>query len=155
MGAYDRDFHAWTLQQAELIRRRSANEVDWENVAEEIESLGRRERSELRRRLEVLLQHLLKWEFQADARSRSWSNIIAVQRRDTADHLADNPSLRSVEAELFERAYRTARYDASTETDLDLDVFPADPPFTLEQALDPDWLPGDAGPQSSTASNGS
>lgn len=156
MGAYDRDFHAWAMEQAELIRRRSANEIDWENVAEEIESLGRQERSELRNRLTVLLAHLLKWEFQSSHRGRSWNNTISIQRRASRRHLAENPSLKSIQADLFAEAYETAREEASTETELDLETFPLAPPFTLEQALDPDWLPGASDrDQSSTASNGS
>ena len=155
MGAYDRDFHAWAMEQAELIRSRSANAIDWENVAEEIESLGRQERSELRNRLTVLLGHLLKWEFQPERRGRSWLNSISIQRRASRRHLTENPSLKSAQADLFNEAYETAREEASTETERDVDVFPAEPPFTLEQALDPDWLPGGPGGQSSTASNGS
>jgi hypothetical protein len=35
--------------------------LDWDNLAEEIESLGRSQRSEIRSRLVVILLHLLKW----------------------------------------------------------------------------------------------
>ena len=155
MGAYDRDFHAWALEQAELIRRRSANEIDWENVAEEIEGLGRQQRSELRSRLVVLLHHLLKWRFQPGKRSRSWMSSIVEQRDQIEAEFRDSPSLRTAQDDLFAAAYGTARKKASVETRLTLDVFPAEPPFTLAQALDPDWLPDDAEAQSSTASNGS
>ena len=154
MGAYDRDFHAWTLEQAELIRRRSANEIDWENVAEEIEGLGRQQRSELRNRLVVLLHHLLKWRFQSGRRGRSWLSTIVEQRDEIEAELLDSPSLRASQDELFMRAYGTARKKAAIETHLPLETFPEAPPFTLAQALDPDWLPGGED-QSSTASNGS
>ena len=155
MGLYDLDFHAWSSEQAELLKRRSANELDWDNIAEEIESLGKQQRSELRNRLVVLLTHLLKWEFQPEARTRSWTNTIAVQRRDTADLLAENPSLKASHDEAFERAYANARNEASTQTDLPVETFPIEPPFTLEQALDPDWLPGEPDQSSPTASKGS
>jgi Domain of unknown function DUF29 len=56
---YDADFYAWTKAQADALRRRAANEVDWDNLAEEIESAGRSDRKEIRSRLEVLLVHLL------------------------------------------------------------------------------------------------
>ena len=61
MGLYDRDFHAWAHEQAALARSRSANALDWDNVAEELESLGKQQRAELRSRYVVLLKHLLKW----------------------------------------------------------------------------------------------
>jgi len=60
---YDTDFHEWAETQAAALRNRSANALDWDNIAEEIESLARRDRREIRNRLEVLCQHLLKWEF--------------------------------------------------------------------------------------------
>ena len=156
MGAYDLDFHAWAFEQAEALRRRSANEIDWENLAEEILSLGKQQRWELYNRLVVLLTHLLKWEFQADRRGRSWTAAIVIQRRDIARLLADNPSLRAAEDETFGESYLTARQKASGETDLDVETFPQGAPFTLAQALDPAWLPGDAGgDQSATGSKGS
>jgi hypothetical protein len=60
MSLYDLDFHAWATQQARLARRRSGNELDWDNVAEELEGLGKQQRSELKSRYLVLLTHLLK-----------------------------------------------------------------------------------------------
>ena len=155
MGAYDRDFHDWAMGQAELIRRRSANEIDWENVAEEIEGLGRQQRSELRSRLIVLLHHLLKWEVQTERRGRSWLSTIVEQRDQIAVELRDSPSLKVSQDEIFKEAYSTARKKAAIETRLPPETFPAEPPFALEQALDPDWLPGPPDDQSSTASNGS
>ena len=59
---YDRDFYAWANEQAALIRAGRLEEVDLENVAEEIESMGRSERRELINRLAVLLLHVLKWK---------------------------------------------------------------------------------------------
>ena len=75
---YDKDTYTWALQQADALRRRSANEVDWENVAEEIESVGKTEARELENRYIVLLTHLLKWLYQPGMRSRSWEASIRV-----------------------------------------------------------------------------
>ncbi|MDM9581882.1 MULTISPECIES: DUF29 domain-containing protein [unclassified Nostoc] len=61
---YETDFAAWTEKTVQLIRAGQFREVDWNAVIEEIESLGRSERRELKSRLEVLLQHLLKWQYQ-------------------------------------------------------------------------------------------
>lgn len=138
---YDADYWAWTQKQAEALRRRSGNELDWDLLAQELDALGATEERELRSRYIVLITHLLKWAFQPERRSRSWTNSIANQRADIADHMKRNPGLKSLEEETFYGAYLNARRQASTETDLDLGLFPAAPPFTKEQAKDEDWLP--------------
>ena len=138
---YEADFHSWAIEQAGALKRRSANELDWDNLAVELETLGASEERELVARYRVLLAHLLKWIIQPDQRSRSWTNTIANQRDDLDDLLARNPGLKSKEEDAFTGAYRRARRDASTETDIDLDQFPVEPPFTMEQAKDEAWWP--------------
>lgn len=138
---YDDDVYGWALEQAAALRRRAANEIDWENVAEEIESLGRQQISEFRSRMIVLCAHLLKWIYQPERRSRSWLATIREQRRQIAAHLDENPSLQPAEADQFLKAYGIARDRASGDTDLDVETFPAEPPFTLEQAKALDWMP--------------
>lgn len=142
MTDYRADFHAWSREQADALQRRSANELDWENIAEEIDSLGRQQRSEVRNRLIVLLAHLLKWQLQPQRRGRSWRLTIFEQRDRIEHELDDSPSLEPLQEELFQRAYKSARLTAAKDTRLSLARFPVDPPFTLAQALDPDWLPG-------------
>ena len=90
---YDRDFYAWTAEQAALLRAGKLSSADTAHIAEEIESMGRSEKRELVSRLTVLLQHLLKWRFQPDRRSTSWRLSIANTRDQLSEHLADNPSL--------------------------------------------------------------
>ena len=136
---YDEDFTLWTEQQAALLRRRASGhlvndaDLDWKNIAEEIEAVGSNTRRELRNRLARLLQHMLKWQYQPHHRSRSWRSTIRTQRQEIEDLLADNPSLQSKLSELFLAAYPRARADALEETGL-LGL-PQDPPFTIEQAL--------------------
>jgi hypothetical protein len=62
MNAYETDLYEWTRTQADALRRRAANEIDWDNVAEEIESLGRNDRRQIEHRLENLILHLIKWK---------------------------------------------------------------------------------------------
>lgn len=69
---YEIDFVAWTEQTVQLIRAGQFEQVDWDAVIEEIENLGRSDRRELKSRLEVLLQHLLMWQYQSSLRSGSW-----------------------------------------------------------------------------------
>lgn len=142
---YEDDVYGWALEQAAALRRRAANEVDWENVAEEIESLGRQQASELNSRFIVLCAHLLKWMYQPQRQSRSWAATIREQRRQIQRLMKVNPSLQSLENGEFLDAYETARLRASGETDVDVETFPASPPFTLDQAKDLDWMPATDG----------
>lgn len=121
---YEADFYSWSLDQARLIRARQWARVDIENIAEEIESLGRGEFNKLESALRVLLTHILKWDYQPRKRSRSWALSIKAQRIEVEDVLADNPGLKSRLDEAIARAYRKARLEAAKETGLDESVFP-------------------------------
>ncbi len=138
---YERDFYAWATEQAALLRAGRLAEADLENIAEEIESMGRSEKRELTNRLRVLLTHLLKWRHQPVLRSKSWRNTIAVQRDDVADHLADNPTLKDKLPAALSSAYRKAVLEAATETGIDSSAFPSACPWTYEQIMDATFWP--------------
>ena len=154
-SSYDGDFYAWTQEQARHMRELAAaprsrrdplgRRIDFENIAEEVESLGKADRRALESRLNVLLVHLLKWADQPEQRSTSWRRSIVEQRRRILRILADSPSLSSYPEEVISEEYRLARLGAADETGLAEDAFPAVCPFTVEQILDPDWLPPAAG----------
>lgn len=139
--AHDLDIYAWANEQAEYARSRSANRLDWDNVAEELDGLARQQEWELYNRYVVLLAHLLKCIFQPERAGRSWEGTIVVQRADIARLISKAPSLKSAEAEEFAAAYDTARKLASKETGLPLDAFPAEPPFTSAEARDDEFWP--------------
>jgi hypothetical protein len=138
---YETDFVSWTEQTARLIRDGKFEQVDWEHVIEEIESLGRSDRRELKSRLEVLFNHLLKWEYQPDSRSGSWKGTMNEQRNRIRDLLLDSPSLKPYLDEILSECYQRGRRAASDETELPLDAFPAECPYTLEQSLNSDFFP--------------
>jgi hypothetical protein len=138
---YDRDFYAWANQQAALLRAGRLAEADIENIAEEIESIGRSEKRELVNRLVVLLQHLLKWQSQPLFRSASWRLAIEEQRYRLEDHLKDNPSLKSQLPRAMREAYRLALVRVLCETGFDRSTFPADCPYHFDQAMDPFFWP--------------
>ncbi|MGA3403081.1 MAG: DUF29 domain-containing protein [Acetobacteraceae bacterium] len=138
---YERDFYAWANEQAALLRAGKLDSADIENIAEEIESMGRSEKRELVNRLAVLLLHLLKWQFQPSFRSTSWRLTVREQRFRLGDHLADNPSLKSKVGDAMRDAYRLARVEAARETGLAEDTFPTNCPFTFDQATNEDFLP--------------
>ena len=146
MTLYDRDFHAWGHEQAAALRRRSANEIDWDNIAEEIEGLSKTTAGDLKNRYMVALTHLLKWSFQPERRSRSWVLSVDEQRLRIQEHLEENPSLAQLEPDLFAKAYRSARLRAARETKLPRSAFPEAAPFSLEQAKDEAFWPGEQPP---------
>ena len=90
---YEKDFYAWTQEQANLIRQGKFNEIDTLHIIDEIESMGRSEKRALKSRLAVLLMHLLKWQYQPTFRGVSWTITIRNQRWEIAELLEDNPSL--------------------------------------------------------------
>ncbi len=139
----DEDFALWSAEQAALIRSGRFDRVDLENVAEEIESLGRSDKRAIRSRLTVLMMHLLKWTYQPAERSRSWMATIRDQQRAILDLIDESPSLRSYPAEVYERDYPRAREKAAEETTVFLHLIPETCPYTIEQILDVNFLPGD------------
>lgn len=127
---YDQDFYAWTQQQAELLRSGKLEGLDIENLVEEIESLGKQQRQELRNRLGVLLGHLLKWRYQPEARSRSWTGTIREQRQEIKRHLKENPSLKPYLLEAIEIGYEKGLALLERETLVDLSQVPPTCPFS-------------------------
>src|SRR5260370_35065042 len=112
-AAYDEDFYAWTQEQATLLRSGQFSQVDIENVAEELESMGRSDKREIDSRLEVLLVHLLKWQAQVGFRSGSWSGTIREQRGRIQDLLTESPSLRAQVASISPTLHHRAPREAS------------------------------------------
>jgi hypothetical protein len=141
--AYDEDFFAWTQEQSRLLREGALSQIDAENVAEELESMGRNNRRELGSRLTLILQHMLKWQFQPGRRSHSWIITVNTQRDEIAKIIADSPSLRPAVRETLVSAYSSARRDAAVATNLPLSKFPAECPFSEEDVLSGEFPPED------------
>jgi Domain of unknown function DUF29 len=110
---YDEDFYGWTQDQAARLRAEQWQDLDITNIAEDLESLGRSERKELRSYLEGLVLHLLKWRYQPDYRSRSWRDNIEENRACVPEGLQDNPSLRPQFPTLLLECYPRARRKAA------------------------------------------
>jgi len=139
---YETDSAAWAEQQAEALRRRAANEIDWDNVAEEIESLSRSDKREIRSRLAVICEHLLKWQYQPDTRSGSWRSSIREGRDKIADLIEESPSLADYPAAHLagpRGAYARGRAKAADETGIA--GLPETCPWTIEQVLDHGFWP--------------
>jgi hypothetical protein len=140
---YDTDFYQWTQEQAALLRDGKARDLDWTNLAEELDTLGRSERHGLESRLGVLLRHLLKWRYQPDKRryGHSWQSTIVEQRYRIHKRLHSSPSLRPLLPQMLQEEYTHARHRASLETHLPLETFPEECPWDVAQVLDDAFFP--------------
>jgi hypothetical protein len=139
---YERDFYAWTHQQAELLRQGRLGELDTEHLIEELNDLGSSQERALEHRLGVLLGHLLKWQYQPDYPGRkSWRATINEQRRAIDKLLRKNPSLKTLLAEAIPDGYAQGVNIVVAETPLDYDALPAICPYREDEILG-DWWPG-------------
>ncbi|TNC11140.1 DUF29 domain-containing protein [Methylobacterium terricola] len=135
MTAYADDIYGWAREQAAALRVGDFSALDRENLAEEIESLGRSEFNRLVSFYALVQLHMLKCEYQPSHRCASWEVSIATHRKHVRLTIADNPSLKSRLDEAFERAYLQARLDAIRETGLAPKAVPATCPFTRDEAM--------------------
>ena len=138
---YNDDFYAWTQHQAGVLREGAYHELDIENLAEEIESLGKRDRRELGSRLQVLVMHLLKWAHQPEARGASWRRTIRTQRLEIEDLLSDSPSLRPRVAGMMAQRYPRSIQDAAEKTGLSETAFPQACPWSAAAVLNENFWP--------------
>jgi hypothetical protein len=150
---YDRDFYSWALEQAKALRLAAGARIntpaslDWANLAEEIESLGKSQASELDSRYTELLSHLLKWVYQPERRSGSWRGTITEQRIRLGRLLRQSPGLKAKQSRTFREAYADARKLAAAETGIDIATFPERSPWTPAQSTDEDFWPDAQPPQ--------
>jgi hypothetical protein len=102
---YEEDVYGWAVYTAQLLRDKKMSELDFENIIEEMEALGRSEKHQLINRLALVISHLLKWQYQPTLRSHSWIYTIREQRTQAKMHLTDNPSLKGKLEEILINAY--------------------------------------------------
>ena len=110
---YMQDLYGWSVQQALALRRRDLETLDWENVAEEIESLGGEQRSAWVSLCGKVIEHMLKIEHcEGDEHLAHWATEIQQWRMEMAERLADNPSLTGSYREIFGSAWDRGRSHA-------------------------------------------
>jgi hypothetical protein len=138
---YEQDFYAWTQEQAQLLRLGKLEGLDLENLAEEIESLGKQQKQELRNRFGVLIGHLLKWQYQPSLRGKSWRITIDLQRDEILELVHENPSLKPYLEEAIAKSYKQAIALVVKETPLDKNDLPSECPYTFTQVFNQDFYP--------------
>jgi hypothetical protein len=141
---YETDFAAWALHSAQLLREGKLSQLDIEHIAEELEGMSASERRELLSRLQMLLLHLLKYQYQPERRGKSWLLTINHQRTAIERLLEESPSLRRLlDPETLDKIFGKAVRDTAIETDLERELFPVTCPYGIAEILNEDWLPGD------------
>ena len=133
---YESDFYHWTVDQVQSLRLGKLDRLDLKNLAEEIESLGNQQRSELENRLAILLGHILKWDLQPDLRGKSWRSTIREQRRQIQKLIIKNPSLKPYLEEAMAEGYESALDLVVRETPLDYKDLPQVCPYAITQVFD-------------------
>jgi hypothetical protein len=134
--AYADDFYTWTQEQSARLRSGDLTGLDRENLAEEIESLGKSQFASLVSALRIVLLHMLKFDFQPEMQSRSWAISIATHRVHIAEELSESPGLKGRLAEAVAKAYRVARLEAAKEMGLVVKRFPETCPYTYQDIID-------------------
>ena len=108
---YDRDFNLWIQKTATDLKNRDLDAIDWGNLIDEIEGMGKSERRALQSYLERLLEHLLKlkyWDAERDRCERGWKIEIIEFRSRIEKILTDSPSLKNYLTEVYPKAHKLA-----------------------------------------------
>ncbi|NJL86700.1 MAG: DUF29 domain-containing protein [Leptolyngbyaceae cyanobacterium SM1_1_3] len=144
MALYDTDYQLWLDQTAAQLKAQDFSNLDLENLTEEIESLGRSEKHAMSSYLMRLCEHLLKikyWQSEREMCLRGWKREVIDFRLQIQEELEASPSLRLFLQDVFAKQYKNGRKLFLNASELDIKLIPEEPDFTLEQALDEDWLP--------------
>jgi hypothetical protein len=106
---YDRDFALWIEKTVNYLKQRDTEHLDWENLIEEVESLGKSQRKAVRSFLVRLLEHLLKRCYvpMSDCYG-SWEIEIRNFRQRLQIELDDSPSLKNFILEILPKSYEMA-----------------------------------------------
>lgn len=138
---YQQDFNLWLETTIHSLKEGKLLDVDYKNLIEELEAMGRSEKNALKSNLKILLMHLLKWQYQPEKRSNSWRYTISEHRQRIRDSLETSPSLNNFLIEIFDKCYQDGKRLASDETGLAINNFSEDCPFVLDDVLNLDFLP--------------
>ncbi len=141
---YDTDYQLWLAQTVAQLKAQNFSSLDLENLIEEIESLGRSQKHAISSYLMRLCEHLLKikyWDAERDMCFRGWKLEVRNFRLQIQAELETSPSLKAFLQDIFAKQYKNGRKLFLDASDLSAILIPQEPDFTLEQALDEDWLP--------------
>ena len=134
---YEEDETAWLEIMAEIVAQKRFAEIDYRNLSEYLSDMGIRDRREVKSHLVQLLLHVLKWVYQPDNRTASWSHSIFEQRLELR-LLLESRTLRNHAADILDASYAMARKEAAKQTKLKIGKFPKDCLRTIDELLSDD-----------------
>lgn len=142
---YESDPYSWAREQARALREKRAEELDWQNLAEEVEDLVNRHADALESHCETLIEHLLKLAYTPrrirEDNLRLWRASVRNARHKIANLLKHNPGLGGRCDELFDEAWPLARNAALGVLNLDDEAIPEGRLWSFEQATDAKFDP--------------
>ncbi len=138
---YEQDYQLWLDSTINQLKQGDFDNLDLDLLIEEIEEMGGSLKDALENNLIVVLAHLLKWKYQAEHRSGSWTASIKEHRRRINKSIQKHPSLKNYYEGIFEDCYAPAVDWAVEETSLSRIIFPQQCPFTSQQVIDSEFLP--------------
>lgn len=138
---YEQDYCLWLEQTIQQLQTGAFNKIDISALIEELQGMSNSEKNALESNLRILLMHLLKYRYQPDKRTNSWLFTIREHRKRLLKAFQKSPSLKPYYEQVFPECYQDGRELASDETGLSLLAFPGESPFTLEDTLNPNYLP--------------
>ncbi|MGI9283432.1 MAG: DUF29 domain-containing protein [Endozoicomonas sp.] len=157
---YNTDYSLWVQQQKEYLKNRQFDRLDLENLIEEVEDMGKHEPRSMESHLVILLIHLLKYQYQTyvinpnlyeSVEFRSWYESMDNARRELRKLLRGSPSLKAKVSNIMLDAYQDAKAEAVKQMNryikqehlkLTGSSFPVDCPWTFDEIMEEDWLPG-------------
>ena len=140
-GLYKKDFNLWLEGTIQALRDGKLLEVDYAHLIEELESMGRSEKNDLKSHFKTLIFYLLKFKYQSQKRTNTWRYTITKYRQEIKNYLETSPSFKQFLTEMSDQCYQDARRLTSDKIGLSPHVFPQECPFSLEEILDLDYLP--------------
>ena len=132
---YDEDFYLWTQTQAKYLEERKLDMLDFENLIEEIEDLGKRHEDALESCIIILYHHLLKEKYQPTEMCNSWERSIRNSKKKIKKILKKHPGLKPKLKTICVESYQEARDDAAYETGLHIETFPKECPWDVMEIL--------------------
>lgn len=135
---YDRDFNLWLEETVTALKTRNMAALDWDNLIEEIEDMGRSQKNTLESYLQRLIEHLLKlryWTQEKERCNRGWRSEVVNFRNRIKRILKKNPSLKNYLVEQYPEIYQDAIATMSQQFDI-----PVEKMTEVEKVLQDDYF---------------
>lgn len=144
ISLHDRDFYSWAIEQASLLKNGQFNLLDYGNLADELDDMGKSQESALVSAIKGALLHLLKLKYSpAEDPRKGWAISVSKQRTEIDITIQENPGLRSKLNTIFSNAWKYARKEAIFECRVynEHPNIPEESPFSFDDVVNEDFIP--------------